>query len=187
MSDSPKPKQTTDLNQAYTLIGLVLLVAAIFGYAILPMLLPRGSGPILGEPAPEFALPITFGGEAGNRVRLSDLKGRVVLLDFWASWCAPCREQMPIVDRVARRYAYDEVVVLGINTAETQQEGRALAQSMGLNYPIAFDTGEVALAYGATALPTLAVIDAAGRLTAREQRVLPEAAIEELLAAARGD
>lgn len=172
-------KETTDPKQAMTLIGLVLLVSAFFGYTILPMLSP--SKQRVGKTAPDFALPVIHGGEAGNRVKLSDLQGRAVLLDFWASWCVPCRQQAPIVDRIAQRYDENDVVVLGVNTGESQEVATEYAKKAGLGYTSVWDTGRVAMEYGASVLPTIVVIDRKGRILTKQSGVTGERALREML------
>src|SRR5690348_14616187 len=95
--------KTASPLQGTLIIGTVFAIAVALGITVLPTLKAPKSR-LLGLPAPEFALPVMTGGEPGSRVKLGDFRGSVVVLDFWASWCAPCRAQAPIVDRVARRH-----------------------------------------------------------------------------------
>lgn len=89
----------------------------------------------VGAPAPEFSLPRLDGGQ----IRLSDLRGRPVLVNFWASWCAPCRSEMPALDRIAREYQPSGLVVVGVNQLEDPATVEQFVQEFGLSFPIALD------------------------------------------------
>jgi len=89
----------------------------------------------VGTPAPDFSLPRLDGGQ----IRLSDLHGRPVLVNFWASWCAPCRSEMPALDRIAREYEASGLVVVGVNQLEDPQTVEQFVQEFGLSFPIALD------------------------------------------------
>lgn len=94
----------------------------------------------VGTPAPDFTLPRLDGGQ----IRLSDLRGRPVLVNFWASWCAPCRSEMPALDRIAREYQQRGLVVVGINQLEDPQTVEQFVQEFGLSFTIALDRDGVA-------------------------------------------
>ena len=147
----------------YPVIAALLAVAALVGLIVLPRLEPAGTK-LLDKPAPNFALPIVANGEPKARMRLSDLRDKVVVLDFWASWCGPCAAQAPILDRVARKYK-DLVVVLGINVGESPSVAARYAKAKGLSYPILADVkGTTQELYGATVLPTVVLIDKQGKI-----------------------
>lgn len=161
-------------------VGLVLALAG--GFALLPQMFHHSA-----PEAPDFALEVVANGGQlpGNpaKVRLGDLRGSAVLLDFWATWCAPCRMEAPIVDRVARRWHDKGVVVVGVNE-DTPDQGdpREFALSEGLSYPIARDpTGQAMRRFDADSLPTLVVVSRAGKVTAIRAGITDDAELERLL------
>lgn len=164
------------------IIGIVLLMSMLLGYAVLPMMKPQRSR-LLGAEAPEFTLPVMHQGEAGSQLSLSDLKGKAVVLDFWASWCAPCRAQVPVLDRVARRFAGRGVVVVGVSTSgDDWRRAVEFAKSMNLSYPSVFDGDDaVGRAYHVRQLPTLVVVDRDGRIAAVRDRLVKEDDLEQLI------
>jgi thiol-disulfide isomerase/thioredoxin len=161
-------------------IALLVALSALFGLVVMPRLAPAG-GRLVDKPAPDFALPIVANGDDGARIKLSELRDKVVVLDFWASWCGPCAMQAPILDRVARRYK-DDVVVLGINVGEPASVAQRYALSKGLSYPILADLdGEAQEAYGANSLPTIVLIDRKGNITSFSQGVVREGQLEKAI------
>jgi peroxiredoxin len=140
----------------------------------------------VGLPAPDFTLPVMIGGEPGARIELSDLRGQVVVLDFWASWCAPCRAQAPIIDRVARAQRGKRVIVLGVSTSGDDW-GRAVrfVQSQGLGYTSVFDAeGRVAAAFGVDTLPTVVIVDPQGKIASVHERTVRADELSEQIAKA---
>ncbi len=95
---SDKAPQRADSRFGAASLVVVFLIAVGFGVFVLPRLAPS----LERKPAPDFALPVIHRGEPGARVRLSEQRGKPVLLDFWASWCMPCREQAKVIERVPR-------------------------------------------------------------------------------------
>lgn len=182
----PQRARTFDPKQGWVFIALLIGASLFFGLVVLPYADPRAKGQLsaAGVRAPDFSLPVLQGGSPGARVRLSDLRGRVVLMDFWASWCGPCREQMPAVERIAARTDESDTIVLGINTADNPQAALQMLSELKTHYTILHDTGEVARGYGATALPTLVLIDREGKIIVRESTVLSEARLQQLLESA---
>jgi peroxiredoxin len=115
-----------------------------------------------GQAAPDFALTNL----AGKTVRLSDFKGKIVLLDFWATWCAPCQEEIPGFVQLQKQYSGRGFTVLGIALDE---DGAAvvkpLAQKLGVNYPLVIGDTQVAARYGGIqAVPTAFLIGRDGRI-----------------------
>jgi peroxiredoxin len=142
----------------------------------------RGAPPA-GEAAPLF----TLADLDGNAVSLAAYRGRVVVLHFWATWCTPCRHEMPILDAVSRRHA-GEAIVLAINLAEKRERVRAFRQETGLTLPILLDPrGKVAAAYGVLSLPITLVVGPDGRVAGSvEMGTLTEADLEARIAGLHG-
>ncbi len=183
----------------YPAIGVLIGLSALFGVAIRPRLVLAGGG-MVGKPAPALALPVvanvlptmgapsvTVGGGAApaGLASLADLKGRPVLLDFWASWCAPCAIEAPVVDRVARRFEKKGLVVLGVNVSDSPDVVRAYAAQKGLSYPMVTDPGGgVSNRFGVKQRPSLVMIDRQGNVMAFLTGVVDEAALNDIVTAA---
>jgi thiol-disulfide isomerase/thioredoxin len=129
----------------------------------------------------------------GKTWRLADLRGRAVLLNFWATWCPPCRAEMPSLQQLAEIYGPEQLQVLALNVGEGPRRITQYLQSSGLNLTVLLDPrSEIARAWGANALPTTYLIDSDGRprqrlrgevdWTSREAQAL----IEPLLPRASG-
>lgn len=122
----------------------------------------RGRGPGLGKPAPDFALQSA----EGEIVQLSDFRGRTVVLNFWATWCAPCRKEFPELVKLSKERS--DVVVIGVNLQESAKQAADFAEEFGAEFPIVIDAdGTVADSYRLLGLPSTYFIDATGVL--REQ------------------
>lgn len=185
-SGLPESK-TLPPQQAWFLGVVALVVIGLFALIVVPKLDPKAPSAI-GQPAPDFAVDLLRGGDAGDRVRLADLRGQVVVLDFWASWCKPCEEQATILAQLASELAGKDVYVLGIATSDTVEGARSFLESHEGPYPVGFDAGNtVANAYGVTVLPTMVVIDSMGKIADVHPRVVGKrelaALVSELLAA----
>jgi thiol-disulfide isomerase/thioredoxin len=182
-----RPMAETQSQRTSWLPALVLLGAAVLGYAVLPGVSRRVSptARMIGEAAPDFSLPVFHGGDAGSRIRLSALQGNIVILDFWASWCKPCQAQARILSGLASRHEGGNVMFVGVNTSDNPERAAEFADSHQLPYPSVLDGGEVANAYGASSLPTLVVIDAAGKVSDVTLGVLSAEEIDSAISAAR--
>lgn len=146
-----------------------------------PLGAERGSGPGLGKPAPEFTLVDTN----GKAVHLSDFRGKVVLLNFWATWCAPCRKEFPELVKTYGDGASD-VVVVGINMQENRDQVRQFADEFGADFPILIDPkAEAAEAYRLLGLPSSYFIDQQGVLRQQHFGLLTREIIDEKLETAR--
>lgn len=152
-----------------------------YGFNGQPLGADRGNGPGLGKPAPEFSLL----GLDGTVLRLSDLRGKIVLVNFWATWCVPCRKEFPELVK-----AYEEnkgdVVVVGVDLQENVDQVRAFAEDFGARFPIVIDEkGEVADAYRVLGLPSSYFIDRDGVLRGQYFGAMTSSIIAERLQEAR--
>jgi peroxiredoxin len=134
------------------------------------------------DPAPEFVLPLISGGE----VALAQLQGKTVILDFWATWCAPCEVQMPILDALWREARGGDLVVVGISVdTDPPAQVAAWIEERGFDYPIALGDQSLALRYGILGFPSLVLVDPEGRIQARHTGVWSREEIESHLEAIR--
>jgi peroxiredoxin len=122
-------------------------------------------GPVAADdaagPAPDFTLPA----RSGSTVSLGMLRGQVVMINFWASWCGPCRQEFPILDQIHRKYRPLGFTMLGVNVEpDTAEAERFLAQTP-VGFPILFDrTNVVTKQYGVSGMPTTILVDRKGRV-----------------------
>jgi cytochrome c biogenesis protein CcmG/thiol:disulfide interchange protein DsbE len=121
--------------------------------------------PDIVKPAPGPAAPFTLADLAGKQVSLAEHKGKVVMLDFWATWCGPCRIELPHVDKLSRDLADKGLVVLAI-TAESREQASAYLEKNKLGLRCLIDAGgKVNKSYGIQAIPTVVVIDRNGNVS----------------------
>jgi thiol-disulfide isomerase/thioredoxin len=128
-----------------------------------------------GEPAPAFDLEAFD----GSPVDLESLRGKVVVLNFWATWCGPCRAELPLLDALHAEHADDGVVVLGVNIDRKPHKAAAVWRRLGLEMPNAWDDQQkVVAAYDPPAMPTTYVIDPEGTLRWVEEGALEANTLE---------
>jgi len=128
----------------------------------------------VGDEAPDFALATLD----GSTVRLSDFRGKPVVLNFWASWCAPCRREFPLL-RATAQDAHGRYVVLGVSTSDIRSDARSFVRDEHATWTNGFDADNgVAKSFGVIGKPQTFFIDARGRIAAR----IPAELTEDLLA-----
>jgi thiol-disulfide isomerase/thioredoxin len=159
--------------------GLFVALAIAGGAALLRSHRPA----LVGQPAPAFGGPIVAGEGAESRDRVSreSLRGQVVVLDFWASWCAPCRASIPILSRIARRHRAGGLVTLGVNIEATQpaQYVARAHRALGAGFPTLHDaTWEMQRAFGVHSVPTIVVVDRRGVVRWYERGIPSEDALD---------
>jgi peroxiredoxin len=152
-------------------LGIGLLVATISTLAM-------ASPPRAGEPAPDCRLQDL----RGSTVKLSDLRGKVVVVHFWATWCPHCLSEMPLLQKLEARLRYEGVQILAVNLGEPRRKVERYAREMALSFPILLDArGKAAQAFGVTGLPATVIVDREGRiLRSIEMGSLDEKALQEL-------
>jgi cytochrome c biogenesis protein CcmG/thiol:disulfide interchange protein DsbE len=152
------------------MLGLVVTLALAFRRD--PHDIKTGT---IGKPAPAFTLQRLDG---SGDVTLADLSGKVVVINFFASWCVPCIQEHPALVRVFERYRTSDVVMLGVNYQESRENGRAYVQRMGMAWPaLADDDGRVALSYGVFGPPETFFIGADGVIAGRHIGPIDEATL----------
>lgn len=143
-------------------LALVVLVAVLLGISLGrpgPSPIVVGGNPLLNQPAPEISLATVD----GRPVTLSSLRGRPVIVNFWASWCIPCRDEFPLLVDAYERYRDDGLEILGVIHDDGPQTAREFAQSYGATWPLLADPDDVAWrAYRGAFLPISYFIDRDG-------------------------
>jgi cytochrome c biogenesis protein CcmG/thiol:disulfide interchange protein DsbE len=142
------------------------------------------SRPLWAADAPDFSLPATDG-----TVKLADLKGQVVYLDFWASWCSPCRKSFPWMNEMQRRYRARGLTVVAVNLDKDRALAQQFLAAMHPMFTIAYDPeGKVASRYDVQAMPSSYLIDRSGRVVSRHLgfREDDKAAMEQTIRALLG-
>jgi len=134
------------------LLVLLLLPSAALATAL----------PMVGEEAPDFELTLL----SGETFRLSEQRGKVVLINIWATWCGPCTMEMPDIDQLAKDYA-EELVVIGVNCGESEETVARFVEENGYSYLFAADPDYYisGMLYPTTAIPYTIVVDAEGVIT----------------------
>jgi cytochrome c biogenesis protein CcmG, thiol:disulfide interchange protein DsbE len=171
-------------------IGLVALLFILLAWSLLTdeggglaAAANRGDRPT----APDFALERL---DQKGELELSSLRGKAVVLNFWASWCGPCKDEAPHLEQVWRRHKSRGLVVVGLDAKDFRDDARRFAERFGLTFPLVYDgPGDATDPYGVTGFPETFVIDREGRVVeafvgavnGEEDRARLQAAIDEAL------
>jgi cytochrome c biogenesis protein CcmG/thiol:disulfide interchange protein DsbE len=140
----------------------VLAVVALVGLLVFGLVSKGSSRLEIGDPVPTRALPRLEGSGEGS---LAEYRGRWVLVNIWASWCPPCRQETPALAEFQQRHAGPKFTVVGIDTRDLSDDGRKFVDSYGLGYPQLRDgNGEAAHEYGTSGVPESFLIDPAGKV-----------------------
>ena len=132
--------------------GAILLIFTASGLA---------SSSLEGQAAPDFVLKSA----TGENLRLSEFRGDVVMINFWATWCGPCRQEMPLLDDLYGRYKRVGFNLLGVNIDDDSRRAMEMVQELGVNFPVLFDERkEVARLYEVEAMPVTILVDRVGRV-----------------------
>jgi cytochrome c biogenesis protein CcmG/thiol:disulfide interchange protein DsbE len=149
-------------------VGLVVALLALLVWKLahdegsaIPGALARGERP----PAPAFTLPRL---DTEGTLSLADLRGKAVVINFWASWCGPCKDEAPVLEAAWREHRDEGLVVLGVDFNDLRSDALAFMRDVGMTYPVVYDRGGSLVAkYGATAVPETFFVDRQGRLVGR--------------------
>jgi cytochrome c biogenesis protein CcmG/thiol:disulfide interchange protein DsbE len=164
------------LGVAVVLIGVSALIGLlVYGVKAtgrgqtLDDAIARGQRPA----APAIALPRL---EGGAKVALADYRGTVVVLNYWASWCTPCRQESPLLERWHRRVSKGGGTVLGVDSLDVTADARAFVREFGLTYPMLRDRdGETQRRFGISGYPETLIVDRDGRIAALQRGPVDEA------------
>ena len=117
------------------------------------------SSGLTGQSAPDFALKSS----SGENLRLSEFRGDVVMVNFWATWCGPCRQEMPLLDELYSRYQRVGFSLLGVNIDDDSGRAMDMIEELGVNFPVLFDARkEVSKLYEVEAMPVTVIVDRTG-------------------------
>jgi peroxiredoxin len=186
MKRHPKQKKASNMPRNLLLAGVgLLLMGLLLWLAMRPSTpaattaAPPSNGVEVGLPAPAFNLESLDGGQ----VALSDHLGEVVVVNFWATWCPPCRAEMPGIEQVYQAHQADGVVVLAINGQEEPALVKSFIDEKGFTFPVLLDSGAEALrAYNARSFPMTVIVDRDGVVRYKQVGPITPAQLEALLA-----
>ncbi len=146
-------------------------------------LAPHSTDPVKGQPAPDFALKDLD----GKTLRLADLRGKAVLLNFWATWCPPCKAEIPWFVELQKQYGPQGLQIVGVNEDDNPRTAdiAKFAADLKVNYPVVFGTDAMASNYGGVeALPTTFYIGRDGKIVSRVFGLASHHEVEENIRAA---
>lgn len=140
----------------------VLAVLAVVGLLVFGLVSKGSSGVEVGDPAPSSPLPRLEGGGDGS---LADYKGKWVLVNFWASWCVPCKDEAPALEKFQRQHGGPGFTVVGIDSRDLSGDGSEFVRRYGLSYPQLRDgDGGAAHDFGTTGVPENYLVDPTGKV-----------------------
>lgn len=138
------------LKTLFVAVGLSFLAASSLA-----------SSDMIGQKAPDFALKSS----TGENLRLSEYRGEVVMLNFWATWCGPCRQEMPLLDDLYNRYERVGFKLLGVNIDDNSQRAIDMMKELGVDFPVLFDASkDVSKLYEVNAMPVTVILDREGNV-----------------------
>jgi peroxiredoxin len=143
----------------------MMRIQALFGLAVAvilttaPGVSSAATAIKVGDPAVDFSL----NSRGGDPVTMSGLKGQVVLINFWASWCGPCRQEFPLLDTIYKKYKKLGFTIIGLNVEPDAKDAEAFLKQNPVSFPIVYDPkDEMSKRYGITGMPSVALVDRKG-------------------------
>ncbi len=172
-----------------TALGIMALLIAFLGLLGYRLANPAGAGGAPGvnaegRPGPlrsDQPADFTLQGFDGQPIALADLRGKVVVVNFWSSWCEPCKDEAQELERAWQRYKDRGVVIVGANVWTEDQEARGFLEEQGITYPNGSTEAALAAEYGLTGIPETFIIDRDGKLVRRWLGPLTEAQLADMI------
>ncbi|HEX9824879.1 MAG TPA: TlpA disulfide reductase family protein [Actinomycetota bacterium] len=160
----------------------VIAASVAAGAVILALAFAPRPAPAPAVPLSGLMPPIEGAALAGGVVSPADYRGSVVVVNFWASWCAPCREEQPGLERLWREYRDDEVRFIGVNSMDIESDALAYLEEFGVTYPSVSDpSGDLMRRFGVAYLPATVIVDRGGALRLRLSGARDEAELRALI------
>jgi len=181
---SPGPMEDRKRLAYLTWAVAALAAGALLAYGVLSASgllggFAFGSGG--GGNAPEFSLSLFGDFEGAGEFDLAAMRGRPVIVNFWASWCGPCRAEMPAVERVWQRYRDRGLVIIGVTMQDREADARAFLEEVGVTYPVGLDAnGSISRAYSVQGLPSTYFINENGGVARAWVGAISEERLESL-------
>ena len=160
----------------FAVLVLAFFAVLAFGLANRSSATGRSGITRIGKPAPQFAMQLLGGGE----FQLSDHEGRPLVINFWASWCPPCRQESPAFERQWRRYRDTGIQFVGVDIQDDVSDAEAYVREFGLTFPNGLDPdGKITIDYGVIGLPVTFFVGSSGIVEGRWVGAIPEEKLEE--------
>jgi peroxiredoxin len=135
------------------------------GYLLISLLGLLFTLPLMAAKMEKLAPDFTLKSHSGENLKLSELRGEVVMVNFWASWCGPCRQEMPLLDQLYQRYKPMGFTLLGVNVEENTAAAKKMLKEAPVSFPILFDRkNQVSELYQVKAMPSTFLVDRDGKL-----------------------
>ena len=168
----------------FSLLALALFATLAYGLSNRSTATGRSGVTRVGKPAPDFAMRLLDAGATSSpesgEFRLSDYEGSPVVINFWASWCPPCRQESPSFERLWRRYQDAGVLFVGVDIQDEVSDAEAYVREFGLTFPNGIDPdGAITVEYGVIGLPVTFFIGSSGIVEGRWVGAIPEDKLEE--------
>ena len=173
---------------------IIILIVSLINLALLvllgsQLLVPAqnqsnaGSSPLIGHPAPDFTLAVLSAhARTASKMHLADLKGKPIVLNFWASWCDPCKHEAPLLQATWRSAQSQGIIFLGIDFQDTRSDGLNFLQKYGITYlNVVDDTGSTAINYGVSGVPETFFLDRHGVIVSKVIGELTEQTLQSNL------
>jgi peroxiredoxin len=143
------------ISKNATIIPCLALLILYTGFA----------GDVLAKTAQSAAPDFTLKSQKDGNIKLSELRGKVILINFWASWCGPCRQEMPVLDELYRHYRPLDFTILGVNVEQNSDDAKSLLKDVPVSFPILFDTeNKISKLYDVKGMPSTVLVDRDGNI-----------------------